>query len=111
MAKVVCPHCQAVNQDVELDDPCWKCGTILGAPASAIDTGVGAPASDVNPANSQGSSEPKIQKQIEREQPVGTPAPSERPKTSSTNVAVVFVVVAILAIAIVAAILLLRPHA
>ena len=29
MAKITCPECKAVNQDVDISDPCWKCGIPL----------------------------------------------------------------------------------
>ena len=50
MAKIECPHCHAINQDVSLNDPCWKCGTILSAPPSALETADGPPTSTANPA-------------------------------------------------------------
>ena len=99
MAKIQCPHCKAVNQDVTLNDPCWQCGTILGAPVSAIETGVGPPTSEVNPANKTGSSNPMVQSQIERNRPRDRDEmpPSQRPRTSSFNVGVVVVVGVIIA--------------
>ncbi|HLJ56785.1 MAG TPA: hypothetical protein VKT77_17230 [Chthonomonadaceae bacterium] len=33
MAKITCPHCKAVNQDVTESDRCWQCDKLLGAPA------------------------------------------------------------------------------
>jgi len=82
MPKIQCPHCGAMNQDVSLEEPCWQCGTVLGAPVSAIDTGEGAPSSQANPANQTGSSSAPIQKQIERDQPRDRVPASERPRTS-----------------------------
>jgi hypothetical protein len=35
MERIRCPHCNAVNQDVEPSDACWQCGKPLGAPAVA----------------------------------------------------------------------------
>ncbi len=29
MAKIQCPNCKAVNQDVEPTDPCWQCEVVL----------------------------------------------------------------------------------
>ena len=51
MAKIQCPHCKAINENVSLDEPCRKCGTVLGAPMSSLDTGVGAPTSEMNGAD------------------------------------------------------------
>ncbi len=34
MERIRCPHCNAVNQDVEPTDSCWQCGKPLGAPAA-----------------------------------------------------------------------------
>jgi hypothetical protein len=110
MAKIQCPHCKAVNQDVSLDDPCWQCGTILSAPVSAIDTGVGPAASEVNPANTGGSSSPPVQQQIERERSgPGTP-PSEQPRTSSFNVGAIAIGLTILALIIIVIIFYLKTR-
>jgi hypothetical protein len=35
MERIRCPHCNAVNQDVEPTDNCWQCGKPLGAAAPA----------------------------------------------------------------------------
>jgi hypothetical protein len=34
MAKIKCPHCGAVNQDVTEKDACWQCNAVLGAGAA-----------------------------------------------------------------------------
>lgn len=44
MLKIQCPRCKAINEVASADEPCWKCGTILGAPLSALDD-AGSPAS------------------------------------------------------------------
>ncbi len=31
MEKLRCPHCNAMNQDVEATDNCWQCGNRLDA--------------------------------------------------------------------------------
>ncbi len=31
MAKIRCPHCAAINQDVSEKEPCWQCGKRLGS--------------------------------------------------------------------------------
>ncbi len=87
MAKIQCPHCKAMNQDVSLDDPCWQCGTILSAPVSAIETGVGPPSSGANPANLTGSSNAAVQSQIERNQPASSTRPTQlqEPRRSKVN--------------------------
>jgi hypothetical protein len=108
MAKIQCPHCKAVNQDVSMDDPCWQCGTILGAPPSALETGDGPPTSEANPANQTGSSSPPIQKQIERNQPRDGVPQSERPRTSSLNVGAIAIGALILALIIILAIVFLK---
>ena len=107
MAKIQCPHCKAVNQDVSADDPCWQCGTVLSAPPSALETGTGAPTSEVNPANQTGSSSTPVQKQIERDQPRDGVPPSERPRASS-GVNVIAIAVLLLAVIIIALLFWLR---
>ena len=90
MAKIVCPHCQAVNQDVSLNDPCWKCGTVLNAPTSSLSTGEGPPTSEANPAASAPPKPlTKVQQalaQSEAQPPVPVyaepPAPSASPRTA-----------------------------
>ncbi len=34
MAKIRCPHCAAINQDVSEKDNCWQCGKMLGGKSS-----------------------------------------------------------------------------
>ena len=43
--KIQCPHCRTINEANSLNDICQKCGTILGAPVTALDSGKGAPTS------------------------------------------------------------------
>ncbi len=102
MPKIQCPHCKAVNQDVSADDPCWQCGTILGAPESAIDTGTGAPTSEANPGNKAGSSGAPIQKQIERTQPQDKIPLEQRHAPSKPNYAVMGIALAVLALIFIA---------
>ena len=108
MAKIQCPHCKAVNQDVTLDDPCWQCGTILGAPVSALETGQGPPSSEVNPANATGSSSLPIQKEIERDQPHDGISPSERPRVPSSRVGLVVAIGFVIALILIVLIVLLN---
>jgi len=108
MAKIQCPHCKAMNQDVSADDPCWQCGTILGAPESAIDTGTGAPASEENPANKSGSSSAPIQKQIERGQPREKVPLEQRYAPSKPNYAAIAIGLTILAVIIIALLFALK---
>ena len=110
MAKIQCPHCKAMNQDVSMDDPCWQCGTILNAPVSALETGTGAPSSDVNPANKTGSSSPSIQKQIERDQPRDGVPSSERPRKTGSNVGVVAIAVFVLALIAILVVMYLKTR-
>jgi hypothetical protein len=108
MARIQCPHCKAVNQDVSLEEPCWQCGTILGAPPSALETGVGPPSSEVNPANKTGSSSPPIQRQIERDQPQAGVPPSQRPRSAPFSVGAIAIGGLILALIIALAIVYLK---
>lgn len=109
MAKIVCPHCQAVNRDVSLEEPCWQCGTVLGAPLSAIETGVGAPTSGANPANLAGSSSAPIQKQIERNTPSGAVPAADRPR-ASTNTAAIAIALVIIAAIVILVVVFLSQH-
>ena len=72
MAKIECPHCQAVNQDISTNDPCWKCGTVLSAPISALSTGIGPPTSQANSSATSAAKPPtKVQQALaESEAPV-----------------------------------------
>lgn len=100
MAKIVCPHCNAVNQDVSLNDPCWQCGTILSAPPTSIETGEGAPTSEANPANATGSSSARIQRQIdiEKEREANPPPPVVLQKPKPMGGVVVWVSLLVLAL-------------
>ena len=75
MAKIQCPHCGAINQDVSLDQPCLKCGTILGAPGSALETGDGPPASEANRTNKGGSADAITQKRRTEDAAAGDAVP------------------------------------
>lgn len=102
MPKIQCPHCKAVNQDVSPDDPCWQCGTILNAPASAIETGTGPPTSEANPSDPSAAVSPAIQKQIDRADPQAKVPIEQRYKPMGPNVAVIAVSATILAMIIIA---------
>ena len=110
MAKIVCPHCKAVNQDVSGDDPCWQCGTLIGAPVSAIETAGGAPSSEANPANATASSNLQVQKEIEKTRPAGGTPPSERPRASSTNVSAIVIGTIILVVLVAVILFYVMKH-
>jgi hypothetical protein len=67
MAKIQCPHCQAINEDRDLDQPCRKCGTVIGAPISSLDSGSGAPSSATSTANINTPATTPTQKQFQRD--------------------------------------------
>ena len=58
MAKIQCPHCQTINEAMSLNDICQKCGTIMGAPLTALDTGKDAPSS--SPEKGEVSAEERV---------------------------------------------------
>jgi len=98
-----------MNQDVGLDDPCWQCGTILSAPVSALETGVGPPTSEANPANATGSSSAPIQRQIERDQPTGSVPSADRPR-SSFNLGLAAVAIIVLAVIVILVVVVLNQR-
>src|SRR5438132_117249 len=113
MAKIQCPHCQAVNQDVSPNDPCWKCGTVLSAPVSALDTGVGPAASTANPVDSAPAKPPtKVQQALaESEQRPAGPVYAEPPAASPSRVGLyIFLGVIVVALIILLVIYLLKAH-
>ena len=101
MAKIQCPHCKAVNQDVGMDDPCWQCGVIIGAPLSAIDTGVGPPASDANPAGRTVTPSAPGQTQIERDRTRKVDLPADKGTSRSSTTAIIAVVAVLLAMIVI----------
>jgi hypothetical protein len=100
MAKIQCPHCKAVNQDVSLNDPCWQCGTVLGAPVSALDTGTGAATSEANP-NVAGSISSAPVQQVERDRPDEGAPIVERPQPSSPGVGKIVLAITIVALIVI----------
>ena len=72
MTRIQCPHCQAINEDASLDQPCKKCGTILNAPLSSLSTGDGAPTSRANTSNAGGATDRAEQETNRGTQPADT---------------------------------------
>lgn len=107
MAKIVCPHCQAVNQDVSLNEPCWKCGTVLGAPASAIDTTAGPPNSAANPSEAAAPPKPsKVQQALAENQaapqgPVYAEPPNPSPNRGALYIGIGVFVIALIILLII----------
>ena len=110
LAKIQCPHCKAMNQDMTLDDPCWQCGTVLGAPASSLETGAGAPTSEANAANTGGSSNAAVQTQIERERPSGAVPSADRPRGTLTANVIAIAVIVIAALLILVVVMMKFRH-
>jgi hypothetical protein len=110
MAKIICPHCQAVNQDVSLNDPCWKCGTVLGAPASALETAVGPPSSIVN-SNEPAPAKPmtKVQQALAQSEAPPVPVYAEPPRTVP-NRALLLILLAIFLVAVLTIVVLVWTH-
>ena len=104
MAKIQCPHCKAVNQDVSLNDPCWQCGTILSAPPSALETGEGPPSSAVSSANVNAP----VQQQVERDK--GDRSPSPHSPSPTLNKAAIWIIVLVIALIIAIAIFFMTKH-
>ena len=67
MAKIQCPHCQAINENIDTDQPCRKCGTVINAPLSSLDTGHGAPTSDGSTADTNTDPTTAVEKQVSRD--------------------------------------------
>jgi hypothetical protein len=103
MAKIECPHCHAVNQDVSLSDPCWKCGTVLSAPPSALETSAGPPTSE---ANAGVSSPPKPRTKVQQalaESETTPPAPiyAEPPVPASPSRTAMYIGIGVLVVALI----------
>ena len=104
MAKIVCPHCGAVNQDISLNDPCWKCGTLLSAPPSALETVDGPPTSAANPMTETKPLTKVQQALAQSETPPPAPVYAERPEVPANRT---FVYIGIGVLVLVLVILLL----
>jgi hypothetical protein len=108
MAKILCPHCKAVNQDVSLNDPCWQCGTILSAPPSALETGEGPPSSAASSANVTDSNRAPVQQQVERDK--GDSSPSPHHPSPTLNKVAIWIIVLVIALIIAIAIFFMKQH-
>lgn len=101
MVKITCPQCSAVNQDVEPNDPCWKCGTSLGqatepvaaAPKETIEP---TPVMVDKPVVTRPKIEPTPQITPVPPQPIQKQVPAKSPPSVGIIVLIIFVVAALL---------------
>ena len=107
MAKLTCPTCSAVNQDVEPSDPCWKCNKLLNIAPETRQTAEAAPqfvapSEKVEGFTTQPAKLPNQPIQITKPEPI--------PAGSTPNRALVIGVLVVVAIVIIVAAFLIKGH-
>ncbi len=93
MAKLKCPHCGAMNQDVEASDLCWQCDFALDAP-KVEDVDLTKPELHT-PANTP-ETLTQVQKPAAQPTPLPALTPTEKPASRTVPIFIIAAVVMVL---------------